>query len=899
MKTKNLLKVLALTTVMSAAIGLGVQSIQASAATIYTSSEKDYWMITDGSGDYAVSLDNPAVTWEAYKGVETVVTPAEGVEDIGITLKGMVYPMQKLLLFHDNYVNEELEADAIVYSFTSLSDPDRQISVIATQRDNSCWYTLALTDELEVRDGYTYIKGTDQLTMGLPDGSDSYEKTGYTKREAWGANYQGEIAFHIGADGSIYYTDYLVIGNVANENFLSTSKANLAGTEYEARYTSEYVTETLTQLASGARMEIKWYGVKTKTLDFHIRGINGSWIGDGGGRGLEYNLGVMHSTIIYKKVNTLYVGETYQLSDLLYGGGYTFRNAENSSAPLKLSGWYAKDVNLTAGTEDTSTWYNALTQMDKTITLNTPGTYSMTMSGSFLGYYHWRDLPTEFTFEVVNKTPVVYQAFGETVDSLEVKRWTDITLKTLTEEQLQSIPNGYEFIGWETGDSTYAAGSVYKVNGNGTKVVFNAKLNDVQKPVITVADYAETYYDGDELTLLIATVSDNSGDDIEASVVVSKDGENVEITDNKLVLNAGTYTITYTAKDGAGNEADSVTKTVIVKEKTAVVYSDGENTISSETYKPGEITLATFNAEDVKEGYVFAGWKLGEDVYEAGASYTLGETPVTFVASFDAIEYTVTLDYIEEGKADEVITFTIENRTEKLAEIKGKLPNPNNGYGHSWQGLPTILPLENITCVEVVGAIVYTITFEGIEGVEPITFTVETKDEIVLPVLEEREGYTCAWNKTVSELGLEDVTLTAVYEAIEYTATVVVNGIETQVTYTIENREDKLTDILAMKPIADNEYYTYVWENALPEELPLENGHVYTVIRQDIENPDSGNSGSSDVDDNSTSNSASDSDSNEGSGDNLSSGCFGSIGGLSVSIVLGIGAVCLLKKKRK
>ena len=465
-----------------------------------------------------------------------------------------------------------------------------------------------------------------------------------------------------------------------------------------------------------------------------------------------------------------------------------------------------------------------------------------------------------------------------------------------------------------------------------------------------------------------------------------------------------------------------------MKEKTAVVYSDGENTISSETYKPGEITLATFNAEDVKEGYVFAGWKLGEDVYEAGASYTLGETPVTFVASFDAIEYTVTLDYIEEGKADEVITFTIENRTEKLAEIKGKLPNPNNGYGHSWQGLPTILPLENITCVEVVGAIVYTITFEGIEGVEPITFTVETKDEIVLPVLEEREGYTCAWdktladialsditftavyevieytatlnyveegkadetitftienreekleeikgkqstlvdgytyswkdlpatlplenvtfeevataivytitfegiegvepitftvetkdeivlpvleeregytcawNKTVSELGLEDVTLTAVYEAIEYTATVVVNGIETQVTYTIENREDKLTDILAMKPIADNEYYTYVWENALPEELPLENGHVYTVIRQDIENPDSGNSGSSDVDDNSTSNSASDSDSNEGSGDNLSSGCFGSIGGLSVSIVLGIGAVCLLKKKRK
>ena len=412
MKRKKSIGLIIMAAIMSlcTVVGVqGIQNIQASAATIYTSSEKDYWEITAGSGDYTVSLDNSAVTWSAYKGVETVVTPAEGVEDIGITLKGMVYPMQKLLLFHDNYVNEELEADAIVYSFTSLSDPDRQISVIATQRDNSCWYTLALTDELEVRDGYTYIKGTDQLTMGLPDlnYSDSYGETGYTKRDAWGANYQGEVVFHIGEDGGIYYTDSLVIGNVANENFLSTSKANLAGTEYEARYTSEYVTETLTQLASGARMEIKWYGVKTETLDFHIRGINGSWIGDDGGRGLEYNLGVMHSTIIYKKVNTLYVGETYKLSDLLYGGGYTFRNAENSSAPLKLSGWYAKDVNLTAGTEDTSTWYNALTQMDKTITLNTPGTYSMTMSGSFLGYYHSRNFPTEFTFEVVATLPTV------------------------------------------------------------------------------------------------------------------------------------------------------------------------------------------------------------------------------------------------------------------------------------------------------------------------------------------------------------------------------------------------------------------------------------------------------------------------------------------------------------
>ena len=1034
MKVKKLLGVLGLTAVMSAAIGLGVQSIQASAETRYTSSEKDYWMITDGSGDYTVSLNNPSNVNAAYVGVETVVDPADGVSDIGVTLKGMVYPMERMIMQHDNQEVGVPDADAIVYSFTSLSDPDMQISVIATHRSNRTWYTFALTDELEVRDGYTYIEGTEQKTIGHKDLS-SYDPLGYcywgAGEKNWGAIYNGGLMFKIGSDGTVYYNDSTKIGNVTNADFLAASKTNLAGTKYEERYTSEYIAETLTQLAKGARMEIKWYGVKTDKVDFHIRGISGSWIGDNGGNGLEYNLPVKNSTIIYKKVNTLYVGETYKLSDLLYGGGYEFRNAENASAKLSLSGWYANSVNKTAGNNSDSTWYNGLTQMGKTVTMNEAGTYNITLAGSLLGFYLSDGFTTNFTFDVVNKTPVVYQAFGETLGSLETKRWTDITLATPTEEQLQAVPAGYEFAGWEIGENTYAAGSVYTVNGDGTEVVFNAKLNDVQKPVITVGDYTESYYDGDELTLLPATVSDNSGENIEVSVAVSKGGEKVDVTENKVVLSADTYTIVYTAKDSAGNEAEAVTKTIIVKEKTAVVYTDGTNTIASEAYKPGEITLAAFNSEDVLEGYAFVGWKVGEDVYEAGTSYTLGETPVTFVASFTAIEYTVTLDYVEEGKADEVITFTIENRAEKLAEIKAKLPSSNDGYGHSWQDLPITLPLENVTYVEVLGAIVYTITFEGVEGVEPIKFTVETKDEIVLPVLEEREGYTCAWDKTladigladitftavynvieytatlnyveegkadeaitftienreekleeikakqstavdgytyswnelptmlplenvtyeetataivytitfegvegvepitftvetkdeivlpeleeregytcawdkaVSELGLANVTLTAVYEVVEYTATVVVNGVETQVTYTIENREAKLMDIIAMKPISDNEYYTYVWENALPEELPLENGKIYKVIKQSVEKPDdsansSSNSSSNDTSNDSANDSANNSESNEESVDNMVSGCFGSIGGLSVSLVLAFGAVCLLKKK--
>ena len=70
--------------------------------------------------------------------------------------------------------------------------------------------------------------------------------------------------------------------------------------------------------------------------------------------------------------------------------------------------------------------------------------------------------------------------------------------------------------------------------------------------------------------------------------------------------------------------------------------------------------------------------------------------------------------------------------------------------------------------------------------------------------------------------------------AIEYTATVVVDGAETTVSYTVENATEKLAEIAAKKP-ADTAEYSYAWAEALPESLPLENGKVYTVNKTVIE----------------------------------------------------------------
>ena len=430
MKRKKVVGLAALSmgAALALGIGIGMGGIAASAETVYSSSERDYWVFTSGSGDYTVSLDTAARGAPTYKGVETVITPAEGVKDVGITLKGRVDPMQFSIFYNDNQVKGTADADAIVYTYTSMADPDKQVSIICTNRDNRSWYTLAFTDDLEVKDGFTYVAGTQQKAIGFRDMSHCDESGfNYGNENSWGAIYNGDYWLKLDSEGKVYYNSTTDIGNIKNEDFLSLSKKNLSGTKYEERYTAEYAQEVISALSKGARMEIKWYGVKTDKLDFHIRQINGTWIGDAGGKGLE-SAATSTSIIAYKKRNVLYVGETYKLSDLVYAGLFSFRTDGK-----QLVGWYAKSVNKTADNNSDSLWYNGLTQLNKSVTMNETGTYSLAISGNMGGYWlsEADGYPKNMTFEVVNKTSVIYKANGAEQGRISAERWEDITWQSL------------------------------------------------------------------------------------------------------------------------------------------------------------------------------------------------------------------------------------------------------------------------------------------------------------------------------------------------------------------------------------------------------------------------------------------------------------------------------------
>ena len=126
----------------------------------------------------------------------------------------------------------------------------------------------------------------------------------------------------------------------------------------------------------------------------------------------------------------------------------------------------------------------------------------------------------------------------------------------------------------------------------------------------------------------------------------------------------------------------------------------------------------------------------------------------------------------------------------------------------------------------------YTLSFEGLET----TKTVKTGDAIgALPAVPEKEGYSVVgWTIDGAVINAEtvfhynaDKTAVASYEAIVYTITIVrANGAEESISFTVEDKTEKLAEITLT---AEDAKYTYAWSETLPETLELKN-YTFTEI---------------------------------------------------------------------
>ena len=120
--------------------------------------------------------------------------------------------------------------------------------------------------------------------------------------------------------------------------------------------------------------------------------------------------------------------------------------------------------------------------------------------------------------------------------------------------------------------------------------------------------------------------------------------------------------------------------------------------------------------------------------------------PALYSVIFMADDAQVAVEYYYEGAA---------------SVIEPAIP-AKEGYSAEWEEYALT---GDVVVNAVYTAIVYTVTFD-VEGVAPITFTVETIEDVEFPVAPSKDGYQVSWSISEEDLTLADVTVTVVEERL-------------------------------------------------------------------------------------------------------------------------------------
>ena len=357
-------------------------------------------------------------------------------------------------------------ADMVVITYTSLSDPTKQLSVI--NYNNGSGYdctTVALTNDLEYRNGSVYIKGTNQNVVGLRNGV--YNAVGVASQS--GAIFgTGYFYIEIESDGSVRHNQYTTYANILNADYLSTSRVNLdASNPYYNRYTAEYARQVLTAVTTDKCMlTISYYGLNEErtenTIAFNIANLNNQWLG------VSANTFTTTYPYIFAKTPTLYVGESYTIADVV--NVYSTHRV-NGVVTASMEGW--TDANNIGN----GTYVNNSTVFTKEFTPTSAGTWSIKVTTRCApSGQAWSDryLTQIVTFNVVYRLNIEVE--GET------------TMKEVATSSYvlpEANVDGKVFLGWEYNGTLYPAGSAIVIAEHNMTIV--AKTMSFETPDFAAA----------------------------------------------------------------------------------------------------------------------------------------------------------------------------------------------------------------------------------------------------------------------------------------------------------------------------------------------------------------------------------------------------------------------------
>ena len=200
---------------------------------------------------------------------------------------------------------------------------------------------------------------------------------------------------------------------------------------------------------------------------------------------------------------------------------------------------------------------------------------------------------------------------------------------------------------------------------------------------------------------------------------------------------------------------------------------------------------------------------------ENGTVYTVDGGSITIKAA-EAKTYTAT--FVNEA-GETVGTDTFKDGDASLANVP-EVP-AKDGYTGAWESYT--LGSSDITIKPVYTAIDYTATFvAGNDVVGTDTFNADDMT-VVEPEVPAKDGYEGAWEKY--ELGYSDITINAVYTAIDYTASFVADGEEVG---TDTFNADDMTVVAPEVPAKDG--YEGAWEGYQLGYADITINAVYTAI---------------------------------------------------------------------
>ena len=412
----------------------------------------------------------------------------------------------------------------------------------------------------------------------------------------------------------------------------------------------------------------------------------------------------------------------------------------------------------------------------------------------------------------------------------------------------------------------------------GYGIIDNAKYQYLQEYItVNGKTVAEINTQTDTSSYEFSTFPSTTGAPFNVPVVIFENGDTLEVKvhNDYIASLGGNVDVTIGIKAGAYFAESETVKNVVKSDVQELVRRKEYTLTLINGDSRAEISLAhgsAINLEDqVRAGYTFEGWLEYET--DSAVLATMPERDYTVYAVYTAIEYTVT--FVADGETVATKTYTVEN----LAVEEPAVPEKAH-YTGAWEEYT--LDLNNLTVTAIYTAIEYTVTFvAGEETVATKTYTVENV-QIEEPTVPEKAHYTGAWEEYTLTTG--NVTVNAIYTAIEYTVTFVADG-ETVATktYTVEN-------VTVEEPaVPEKEGYTGAWEEYELDFSDITVEAVYTAVEQPESEPES--EIESAVESAPNSQPASETASKGGSG------CMGSISGSAIGLLGLIGVIFIRKKK--